>query len=1332
MDPQERLFIQSCWEVFEDAGYTREQLGVQYNRRIGVFAGITKTGFDLYGPDLWKQGKQVFPYTSFSSLANRISYLLNLQGPSMPIDTMCSSSLTAIHEACEHIHHGECEMAIAGGVNLYLHSSNYVGLSKLQMLSKDGQCKSFGQGGNGFVPGEGVGVVLLKRLSQAIQDKDRIYAVIRGTSINHGGKTNGYTVPNPIAQGDLIRAALDKAGVDARTVSYIEAHGTGTELGDPIEITGLAQAFRKDTQETQFCAMGSVKSNIGHLESAAGIAGLTKVLLQMKHGQLVPSLHSGVLNPNIDFGSSPFVVQQELSEWKRPVIEINGEVREYPRIAGISSFGAGGSNAHVVIEEYVERDREQSPIAITPENPAIIVLSAKSEERLKEYAKRLFAAIHEKQFTESDLGDIAYTLQAGREAMEERLAIIVTTISELEDKLKGFVEGRDDIEDLYRGQVKRNKGTLGVFAADEELKEAVGKWIERKKYEKLADLWVKGLVVDWKRLYGDDSPRRISLPTYPFARERYWIPKTDASIIHRESGGGVRGQVLHPLLHENTSDFSEQRFSSTFTGEEFFLSDHVVQGQKVLPGVAYLELARSAVEHAAGALQDEQTGIRLRNVVWARPIAVNGRAVHVDIALYLEESGEIVYEIYSRVEGNGAEPVVNSQGVATLNRVEQAPALDIKAIRSRCNRIALTPGRCYEAYKAMGIDYGAGHRGIKAVYSGEGQVLAELALPVAVSDTKDQYVLHPGMLDSALQASIGLMMGSAEPTASGATLKPALPFALDELEVYDRCTSLMWVFIRYSNDNKSGGTVQKLDIDVCDEQGKVCVRMRGFSSRVLEGDLQKNTAYAESAVEPPVGNILLTPVWDAVPVEKGQVFPVQTDRMVIVGGTEDNRNAIQQLYTKACVLEIQSTDTIEAIVRKLEAYGFDHILWIAPDHSLESIAEDAVIEEQNEGVLAFFRLIKALLRLNYGAKDLCWTVVTTRSQAVYREEVMNPTHASLSGLIGSMAKEYPNWKTGLIDVEADGDWPISDIFTLPSDSQGNGWAYRNGEWYRQTLVPVDLLQPDRSLYRPGGVYVVIGGAGGIGEVWSEYMIRTYQANIIWIGRREKDESIQAKLDRLSLIGPAPLYISADATDRQALQRAHEEIKEHHAEIHGVIHSAIGVLDQSLANMEEDRFKAGLSAKVDVSVRLAQVFQKEPLDFVLFFSSLNAFIKAAGQSNYAAGCTFKDAFAQQLSREWPCAVKVMNWGYWGSVGIVSSKEYQDRMSQAGIGSIEAPEAMEALETLLSGPMDQLAFLKTTKPFIMEGVSVGEVIAVNPQALFANFPECSGVHIQKLGS
>nr|ATX68126.1 malonyl CoA-acyl carrier protein transacylase [Nostoc sp. UHCC 0450] len=519
IDPQERLFLQSSWEALEDAGYTRDTLRETYQQQVGVFAGITKTGFDLYGPELWKRGEQVFPHTSFSSVANRTSYFLNLQGPSMPIDTMCSSALTAIHEACEHLRRQDCQLALAGGVNLYLHPSSYVQMSALRMLSKDGQCKAFGQGGNGFVPGEGVGVVLLKPLSEAIRAGDHIYAVIRGSHVNHGGKTNGYTVPNPVAQADLISQTLKKAGVEARSISYIEAHGTGTELGDPIEITGLTQAFKKETADTGFCAIGSAKSNLGHLEAASGMAGLCKILLQLKHRQLVPSLHAGDLNPNIAFDKTPFVVQQTLSEWKRPIVEINGEVKEYPRRAGISAFGAGGSNAHLIVEEYAQEDAQEDI-----NEPVLIVLSAKNSDRLIKMADNLRCFLIAKTEAKPPrLAEIAYTLQTGREPMSERLALIVNSLEELEKKLKSFVEGQENIPSFYRGYVRQDGELLSDFATEEEFSTIIDEWITSKKIGKLLNLWVRGFTIDWQKFYPKGKPRHLSLPTYPFAKEYYWF-----------------------------------------------------------------------------------------------------------------------------------------------------------------------------------------------------------------------------------------------------------------------------------------------------------------------------------------------------------------------------------------------------------------------------------------------------------------------------------------------------------------------------------------------------------------------------------------------------------------------------------------------------------------------------------------------------------------------------------------------------------------------------------------------------------------------------------------
>jgi len=516
IDPQERLFLETAWSALEDAGYTRARLAEKEDRRVGVFVGITRTGFDLFGPDLWAEGETVYPHTSFSSVANRLSFFLDAAGPSVPVDTMCSSSLTAMHQAVESLRRGECRVAIAGGVNLYLHPTSYIGLSAARMLSKDGVCRSFGAGANGFVPGEGVAALVLKPLSRAKADGDVIHGLIRATQVNHGGRTNGYTVPNPRAQAALVCDAMVKAGIPADAVSYLEAHGTGTELGDPIEVAGLTEAFETTASGQADCAIGSVKSNIGHLEAAAGIAGVVKVLLQMRHRQLAPTLHADSLNPGIDFDRTPFRVQRALDPWTPP----DGRTR----IAGISSFGAGGANAHVVLEEFV--DDRPSPRS---DGPALVVLSAQDEARLVAYAERLkaYVAAAPRRADPPDVQEIAATLQTGREPMAVRLALAVRSLDELDAALGHFISG--DRSGLTIARPRDHKDAVAALKADPGTGERLRTAFRAGDLQPVAEAWAKGYPVDWPALhragFPEGAPRRISLPTYPFERTRYWLPE---------------------------------------------------------------------------------------------------------------------------------------------------------------------------------------------------------------------------------------------------------------------------------------------------------------------------------------------------------------------------------------------------------------------------------------------------------------------------------------------------------------------------------------------------------------------------------------------------------------------------------------------------------------------------------------------------------------------------------------------------------------------------------------------------------------------------------------
>jgi 3-oxoacyl-(acyl-carrier-protein) synthase/surfactin synthase thioesterase subunit/acyl carrier protein len=523
MDPQQRLLLMHVWQAMEEAGYASEALS---GSRTGVFIGTGPTG---YAELLAQAATPIEGHSSTGLVAsvgpNRVSYLLNLRGPSEPIETSCSSSLVAIHRAVRAIRAGECELAFAGGVNTLLSPWLHMSLAKAGMLSPHGRCKTFSSAAQGYVRGEGVGVLLLKPLSAAERDGDHIHGLIRASSENHGGRASSLTAPNPQAQAELIVAAVREARIDPRTIGYIEAHGTGTPLGDPIEVNALKSAFAQlsaAVSPTPWCGIGSVKTNIGHLEMAAGVAGVIKVLCQLEHRELVPSLHCEPRNPYIELSGSPFYIVQENQPWRAP---LDQHGRELPRRAGVSSFGFGGVNAHLVLEEYRGSER---PASQTPRHPALIVLSAKSDERLTEQVRQLLRWLETHAPSDRELHDIAYTLQVGRDAMEHRLATSALTVEELREKLDLYLQPTPVMAELYHGEVKRN-AAVGLLNADEDLRGTVATWIGKGKYARLLELWVSGGTVEWQQLHRERKVRRVTLPTYPFAPERYW-PDVAASL----------------------------------------------------------------------------------------------------------------------------------------------------------------------------------------------------------------------------------------------------------------------------------------------------------------------------------------------------------------------------------------------------------------------------------------------------------------------------------------------------------------------------------------------------------------------------------------------------------------------------------------------------------------------------------------------------------------------------------------------------------------------------------------------------------------------------------
>ena len=1268
MEPQERLFLECVYETLEDAGYSRPDLG---GCNTGVYVGVMYEEYQLYGAQEQIQGRPLALSGNPSSIANRVSYFCNFHGPSLAIDTMCSSALMAIHLACQNLQRGGCELAIAGGVNVSIHPNKFLMLAQGKFASSKGRCESFGEGGDGYVPGEGVGAVLLKPLAKAVADRDHIYGVIKGTAVNHGGKTNGYTVPNPNAQAAVIGQALKEAGIDPRTISYIEAHGTGTSLGDPIEITGLTKAFRDYTTDNQFCAIGSVKSNIGHCESAAGIAGVTKVLLQLKNGQLVPSLHSEVLNSNIDFNNTPFVVQHALTEWKRPVI--GG--RELPRRAGVSSFGAGGSNAHIVIEEYMpeETDRPSmimnaaDPAVTAAQEPAVIVLSAKSEEQLREQVRRLLAALNEGRFTDADLVNIAYTLQVGREAMEERLGMIAGSVRELGEKLQALIENRDgiDVDDVYRGQAKSDNEALSVFTAGDEMREAVDKLIARKKYGKVLELWVKGLALDWNKFYGDIQPRRISLPTYPFTKETYWVPEAAAGPrgITKLTSGAACPQVLHPLLHQNISDVNGLRFSSTFTGEELFFKNFMVKGQRVLPEAACLEMARAAVIASFGAAteiagarsqtgEDNRKALRFQNVVWDRPVMTGGQPVRVDIELFPENNGEFDFEIYSwpciqdgsgglgAVETGQLEPIPHSRGIVCLNPVSKIPTLDIQAIQARCNQ---------------NIGSSTENEGIEAIFAGPDQLLVKLSLPGGLArDTMERLILHPVLLDAAIQASTGFSAGlGAQETAS--------PLALQELEVIGGCTPEMWAWVQYNKKNKNG-----IDIDLCDEQGTVQVRMKGLTASMAEEET--------NPVKPPaaVDRILFQAEWQEQAIPEEALSSDYTVHRVFLYGMGDG-------------------DRLEAIRETICAQMNGAIC-----HPLQS-KHKGLDKRFQDFALRVFDEIRNICQEKPADKALIQIVIPNHGE--YQ------VFAGLLGLLKTARLENSKMVGQLIETEA-----LESALEIASQLKESRSCpeqlhirYQNGKRWVAGWSEMNSLEETGETvnlpWKDGGVYLITGGAGGLGLIFAgEIAGKVKNPVLILTGRSRLSMDKQAQLKGLEAMGARIIYRQMDVADKKAVVALIQSIVGEFGSLQGIIHSAGVIRDNFIINKANDELCEVLAPKVTGLINLDMASKDLNLDFLILFSSIAGCMGNLGQADYAAANAFMDAYAKvrnhmvALNRRRGHTLSI-NWPLWKAGGMRSDQASEQLMAQTtGLIAMETRTGIRALYRGMISGKDQVMVLE----------------------------------------
>lgn len=1255
-DPQQRILLELSWSCLEDAGILPETLKLT---DTGVFVGASNCD---YGRLIQSAGLEVQAHNavggSLAVLANRLSYFFDFCGPSLVIDTACSSSLVAVHTAIQSIHAGECEIALVGGVNFICHPDLSIAYHKAGMLSPDGLCKVFDASANGYVRAEGGVVFLLKPLSNAVKDNNRIHAVLKGSAINHGGLAGGLTVPNPRKQSELIAKAWKKADVSPFDISYIEAHGTGTSLGDPIEIQGIQKAFsglenNGRDHSIKHCGIGSLKSNLGHLESAAGISGLLKIIVSMQKQKLPASINCQKINPKINLDNSPLYIVEESLDWKSDIL----------RLAGVSSFGSGGANAHVIVEEY--------PIEVYSELSSeeyLFLLSADNDKSLRTYASNVVKWLEE---NEVNLADAIYTWQTGRTAMNNRLAIKVNNIEQLKSKLSQYLADDKQLCESWQGRDDNPESEIGRLVKGKSGSHLISQALLDQDYNQLAILWTNGAKIDWGQLYSQQTPVTISLPTYPFIRQKYWLKKTTSSdLVPTEEKAA---NWLHPLLHFNTSDLNRQSYSSTFSGNEFFLSDHQVQishlgnsnieTQKVLPAVTYLEMARAAILSAVP--EPMASGIlSLHNIVWLQPVIVSSEK-KVSIALLAEKENSVQFEVYSENSDDigTSSRLIHCQGKATFSQSEKPETINIEKLKLQPQ---FFQSQLYSTFSKMGFSYGPSHQGLKTTYKGKTQLLGHLALPDVVANTNQEYYLHPSIMDGSLQAAISLVVDENTPSS-----QPLLPFALEELRIFSECSEEMFVSITYANDVDCQSSVIKLDLDICNPNGEVCIQMKGYSSRFL--NLESAQKESQDVSSKSISSVYANPVWNHYPIVSEQnASNFKTRKLITCNISAQLQQVLIELNAKCEVLPIISQQSDLAL--RYEDYA-----------------------------TACFELFQKILHEKPKNSTLVQVLVDSSHEHIFL--------AGLSGLFKTVALENPKLSVQTIFVEAgltgkEISEYLNQCVNFPQQAiiQYTRQQSKVLSWEVNDIEP-DLKATIEIPFKHNGVYIITGGLGGLGTLFAQEIInQTANAKIILTGRSSLTSDKQRQLDRLNksqLAEGIVEYQSLDLRQLDQVQNLITDIRNRYKKIDGIIHSAGMIADGLMFNKTTSEFKQVLSPKVLGTSNLDKASKDCDLDFIILFSSIVSTLGNLGQSDYAAANGFMDQFAAYRNKLCVQGLRKghtvsINWPLWKEGGMGLDKTSQETLKQTtGALPIETEIAFSALYESLSR-LDQ-------QTFIMHGLS-----------------------------
>ncbi|RIK37179.1 MAG: polyketide synthase [Chloroflexi bacterium] len=1308
IDPQQRLLLECAWEALEDAGYDPDR----FAGLIGVYAsaGMSRYMFNLYANQKLAAlvgAFQIMIGNDKDHASTRLAYKLNLTGPVMTVQTACSSSLVAVCMACDALLNYQCDMALAGGVSINVPQRLGYIYQEGGIASPDGHCRAFDAKARGTVTGNGVGIVLLKRLSDALADGDNIRAVIKGVAVNNDGSSKvGYTAPSINGQAQVIATALSMAQVEPETISYVETHGTGTRLGDPIEVTALTQVFRASTDKKHFCAIGSVKTNIGHLDPAAGIASLIKTVLALEHKMLPPSLHFENPNPEIDFENSPFFVNSTRREW-----HTNG----LPRRAGVSSFGMGGTNAHVVLEEA-------PPLvgSATARPSQLLVLSARSEAGLAAATERLVNRLQQQPLL--NLADVAYTYQVGRRPFAHRRIVVCNDVGEAITKLQthdarhlfsGVCDGQDrQLVFMFSGQGSQyvNMGR-DLYQHDPVFHENV---------DLCARLLQPHLGCDLREILFPPPERsdaaehelqqtamtQPAVFTVAYALAQLWI------------SWGVKPQAM---IGHSIGEYVAACLADVFSLDDA-LAVVAARGRLMQQMPTGSMVAISLPENEVEALLDGDLSLAATNAPLQSVVAGPDEAI-AQLERQLDEMGVQ----YGRLRTSHA---FHSKMMEPMLQ----PFLDeVRRINLRPPQIPYlsnVTGNWITAGEAMDPDYWVTHvrQGVRFT-AGIQQLLKE-AEPVLLE-------VGPGTALS----SLARMHGNGRfPLVALSSMRHAKDTQSDWSYLLTTMGRLWiagvikdWTGL-YKNERRQRLSLptypferQRYWIDP-PRRGERPVEPAPAAGKVLDvsnwfyvphwrqakpaqpvttqNDLRKTNwlLFADDAnLASPLSQRLQQIGAPAVTVVAGEQF-AKSGRQHFAVHPERREDYITLLKT------LQSAEQFPDVIVHL---------WSVTPVNQDETGIAGFKHAQRHGFYSLLYLTQALGQLVI-TRPVRLIVVSNDMQAVTGEESLRPEKATILGACRVIPQEYPNIICRSIDLGFQAGQSQLDnreieqlIAESMSDEPEPVVAYRGGQRWHQEFEAVSLSGNERNTpLRKGGVYLITGGLGRIGRILARHLAETVQARLVLVGRsafpaREEWEAwltthgeqnetshIIREIQAMEALGGRVLVASGDVSNIEVMRPIVARAIAEFESINGVVHAAgfTGpASSRSIREITPQECEQHFAPKAHALYVLEEVLAGQPLDFCLLCSSLSSILGGLGFVAYAAANLFMDTYAQKCYHARSLPWTSVNWDGW--------RFDKKALAKAGLGA--------SLIELAITPEEG------TKSF-------GRVLAVAPQVIVSTAP------------